>query len=292
MACSLTWLYIVLVLILIFVVFATALAFIAPSFITTPTTASSTATANNTSARSLLYGAGAVGVVAFILLFVSFYASWITIPPVITVEFINMYSFGTGTIILSMLLFLLLLGMLFLIIYAITLIDVTNNTSNTNGRWWAGVAAVFAGIAFLLVIISWFLYYSFNRCLAMEIDVVKVNEVIVEKDYKPFQVGPFTVVRNKTEPGQIQDAHLTLDGKVVAPQEHIVINGVERVNELAAKNYKNIDYKYNVSDVISTKPKMILENKDIVPKNLFENKGIVKQVPQKVQFKPDNLDII
>src|SRR5437868_3691025 len=214
MACSTTWIEIVLLLTLVFVVLSTIISLFVPGLIETPQTASSTIAANNSSARSLLYGAGAVGVIIVILLIVAMVYSWITVNETDPVAVQASY-FGYGTIGLALLIFLLIIVMTFLIGYSIGLIDTTNtNTNSTNARWWSVVAVVLLIIALILIFITWFLYYQFNRCLStlLEVKLPIVIDFKVEK--KPFDVGPFTVVRNDKNPGELKNATLTLTGEV------------------------------------------------------------------------------
>ena len=167
---SFTWLYAALIISLILTFVATIICFVAASQLG-PIVNSTSASANNQTASSMLYGAGAIGIFIVLLLGFSFYNIYsipVFDPLMITPAIVMNARFGTGSLILVLLLFLLVILMLFFIIYALSLLDVTvSGTTNTgsSGRWWAIAAAVMMVIVLILMVYIGYSYYAYDAYL-------------------------------------------------------------------------------------------------------------------------------
>lgn len=269
MACSTTGLLIALLLIFVFTIFSTIIAILVPSLILVSPTASSTTTANNKTAQGFCYGAGAIGVIIIILLFVALYNSWITVD-VNSIISIRAAFFGWGTLALSFLLFILLLGQMFLLAYAISFIDTSTSTStSSSGKWWAIAGAVFAGIALIALFVSWFMIISFNQCLNYLpiMKTVSGEQALLNPETIPLG-SAFTLVRNKNETRNFV-GRVTLKGYLINPKENIMINGFVREN-MAAQTKQLVEEDYDVSDKIDEKKSNDKkESKDEVDNDTF-----------------------
>ena len=261
MAYSFSWLYAALVLSLIFIVLATFISFFATTYIV-DTTTSSTINANNTTARSMLIGAGILGLVIMLMLLFSFYnvfsRSFIETDPVSVMN----ARFSYGTFILSLLILLLVILMLFFMIYAITLIgSPTGQTGNAHG--WVIAGAVMLAIAFIFLIISFFQYYSFNNYLSglfaqdqvALTTPIAVNNVV--RDDQPIPLGDiFFLTRNPATINKVFDGNVSLSGISTSQTQPIVYQG-KIVENSGKPKIDDLSYNYRIEESQKVQPVLV-----------------------------------
>ncbi len=267
------WLYAVLLISFIFVIIATIMCFFAPSYIV-DTNSTSTA-ANHQTARSLLYGAGVIGIIIIIMLIWSMFSFYNRNVEVSTAEAINAAFFGTGTLIFALLLLLLVIFMIFLIFYALTLID-----SGSTARWWALVAGVLMIIALILVAISFWFYYDYNRYLSTLLLPV---DTIVEPITYPLADDMFYVTKNPNKPGFF-DGVLSIQGSYTTPSVYVDYGNGRGYTKNASSMTIADSININENIVETTVPvqQTVVKNVPVeqtVVKNVPVEQTVVKNVP-------------
>lgn len=149
-----------IILIVILVLLATIGSFVSYTNISSTPTASATTAANNTTAKSYLLGAGFIGTLILIIYLIYFIYSLYN-------DFI-----GVGTLFLIIIMFLLLIGMTGLIIYAITLIEEINDTANLWARF-AVATAIMAILFEFLYAIS--IYYQQSELTPVQSNIYPLS---------------------------------------------------------------------------------------------------------------------
>jgi hypothetical protein len=187
-----------IILIVILVLLATIGSFAAYTNISSTPTASATTAANNTTAKSYLLGAGFIGIFILVIYLIYFIYSMYN-------DFV-----GVGTLFLIIIMFLLLIAMTVLIIYAITLIegDAINDTANLWARF-AAAAAIMAILFEFLYAIS--IYYQPSELTPIESNIYPLSNA-------------FYFTRNTNTKGKFEGI-ISLNGELKEPNEFIVYNG-------------------------------------------------------------------
>jgi len=212
------------VIIMFFILVATVACFIAPSYLIAPANTSTSITSNLNTARSLLYGAGAIGAIITFLFLFSFIISWWTTPVLVITDPVSIAAnqFGMGTILFIILMIAMFVFMMFLIIYAIMLID-TSVSGVSNGHWWAIVAIILVGLAFIFEFINLFFYYqqySYLNSLTITEEVTKLQPIS-----KPSSLADvFYFSRNPNTKGKFNGT-ISLEGELKEANEFIEYNG-------------------------------------------------------------------
>lgn len=192
----------IIILIIILVLLATIGSFVAYTNISSTPTASATTAANNTTAKSYLLGAGFIGTLILIIYLIYFIY-------LLYDDFV-----GVGTLFLIIIMFLLLIGMTVLIIYAITLIegDTINDTANLWARF-AAAATIMAILFEFLFAIS--IYYEKQE---------SQNPALVPASNIHSLSNTFYFTRNTNTKGKFEGI-ISLNGELKEPNDFIVYNG-------------------------------------------------------------------
>lgn len=286
MAYSLTWLFVTLFIILVLVILSTAICFIAPGYLLTPTSASQTQITNDNSARYFLYIAGGIGVLIFILLIVAIFISY-RYPDENDVQAMLNAYFGWGTFFLMLVLFFLTIIMIFMIIYSVSFIDLTNQSGN-NARWWSIIAAVLMGVALILLFVAFYFYYAFNRYITSIIGEATPGEL--DSTDKSLD-DVFFFHRNSAKPG-IFEGTISLKGKLARPNQVIYYKG-KKIENLRGDDYENVDVSYNLSDA-PVADKIVEEKKTAttttVPKGILRSETPEERVARRNMLQNDFLN--
>lgn len=241
------------IFIMFMILIATVACFLAPSYLTPPASTATSIAANFTTARSLLYAAGAVGAVVTIIYIIYFIMSlWTPALNPAMPETIMANKFGWGTVLFVILMLLFFIFMLFLIIYAITLID-TNIKDVTNGYYWAIAAVVLVGIVFVLHIINlifYYLEYSYINTLIVEDVKDGVQKaVIAQAEAKLLPLGDvFLFTRNPATKNSPFEGTISVTGKMKQGTEAIVYNG-EVIKNTKRPEDARVNVEYNINEL-------------------------------------------
>lgn len=242
--------------------------FIAPSYIVTTSTTAATIKTNNETSRSLLYGAGAIGAIITIFYIIYFIYSW-TIP---TLDIMNPASIaaaqlGYGSIFFIILIMAMFIFMIFLIIYAISLID-TTVSGNESGRWWAIAAVVLVVIAFLLDLINIFFNYGYYNYIA---SLTKTEEVVsLQPVSKPSSLADiFYFSRNPNTKGKFNGT-IALEGELKEGNQFIEYNG-QIIENLEKNQVVPIKVKFPINEISKVeikKPEVVEVTKPVVQRRV------------------------
>lgn len=241
------------IFIMFMILIATVACFLAPSYLTPPSTTATSVTANFTTARSLLYAAGAVGALVTIIYIIYFIMSLRT--PAINInmtETVMANKLGVGTLLFILLMLLFFIFMLFLIIYAITLID-TNVKDVSTGYYWVIVAAVLVGISFILHLINMYFYYEeysyINSLLGEEViqQQQQTTNVIEQPKLQPLG-NVFLFTRNPATKDNLFEGTISVTGKMKQGTEAIMYNG-EVIKNTKRPEDARVDVEYKINEL-------------------------------------------
>lgn len=211
-----TWISLINFLVLIFIIAATGFSFFAYSYVTTPTNASSVTAANHESAKSLLLWAGILGIIILLILFFYMIINYFWSPVVDVTNPMAITGPSGWTFIFYLFMVGLLIAMVFLIGYALSIIDSTV-TGNQTARNWAIVAIVFILLAFIMEIIIFILAILDYRTLPSEEVVAPIS--------RPSELSNvFYFSRNPNTKGKFVGT-ISLTGELKEGNQFIEYNG-------------------------------------------------------------------
>jgi len=275
------------ILIMIFILLATIFCFFAASYIILPQTASASTVSNHDTARSLLYGAGAIGIfITVIYLFYIIFTLWSPAVDITNPLMVSEAMAGYGTWILVILMIVLFIFMAFLIIYAISLLD-TTIANIESARSWSIFAVVLVMIALVLEFINIFLIYSYNNYLKSlgEVIVAPVNVLagqpikVVPMVVQPISLGNvFNLTRNPAAPGKFVGS-VSLDGVLKNEDEYIQYGDLKIKNEYQTQPIPvRVKYTINEGETVVNAPLQQRQVEVVQPVRQVEVVQPVRQV--------------
>ena len=216
---------------------ATALLFIAPTYLTVTNSATTNATivANNKTAQGALYGAAASALIAVLILFTFFFFYFrFTVVDVVTLttpDLVEGAKFGWRYYIALLFAWILTIVIVGLGIYGISYIDTsTNNTGGSTARSLAIIGVVLGILSFFLLLYMVYETWAYNRYL----DTLLVAPVVgVAAD---ATIGPISLVTNPGNNNNTFTGEVRITGTKVKGPTFTLVNGVkqpvsENVNE-------------------------------------------------------------
>lgn len=257
------------IIVMVFILIATVLCFLAPSYIVTSAVASTSVSANNQTASGMFYGAGAIGTL-ITLIFIGYiiYNMWLPAVDVTNPEMIAMAGFGWGTALFLILLFAMFIFMGFLILYAITLL----NTESSSAFYWGIAAIVLVVIAFLMELINLYFYWSYNSYLS----TLTMTEQVVSLQpmSKPSSLADvFYFNRNPNMKGKFNGT-IALEGVLKEDNQYIEYNGQVIENTELAQTVP-IKVKFPINEI----PEQVRDVRQARP---IQEQSIAQPIQQRV----------
>jgi hypothetical protein len=262
------------------ILIATVLCFLAPSYIVSPASTAATVVANQQTARSLLYGAGAIGAIMIILYII--YFIFLRTPAVDVNDPMSIIAatVGYGTYLLLAILIAMMLFMIFLIIYAYTLID---TSIVGNSTWWVIIAFVVVMIALIFEFVNIVLYYLNSNYLA---SLTKIEQVVsLQPVSKPASLADvFLFTRDpKTMNGKFNGT-IAVEGELRESNQFIEYNG-QLIENVEKPQVVPIKVKFPINEVperIELKRPVMNQPREVVAP--LESKAVVNTNVQRQRF--------
>ncbi len=257
------------IIVMIFILIATVLCFLAPSYIITAPVASTSVSANNQTASSMFYGAGAIGaIITLIFIFYIIYNMWLPAVDITNPEMIAMAGFGWGSLLFLLILFAMLILMGFLILYAISLL----NTESSSARYWGIAALILIVIAFIMQIINAFFYWSYNSYLSTLTTTEQV--VSLQPVSKPSSLADvFYFNRNPNMKGKFNGT-ISLEGVLKEDNQYIEYNGQVIENTELAQTVP-IKVKFPINEI----PEQVREVRPVQSQPISQSISQPQRVP-------------
>jgi hypothetical protein len=221
---------------------ATALLFIAPTYLTVTNSATTNATivANNKTAQGALYGAAVSALIAVLILFVFFFFYFrFTVVDVVTLNtpvLVEGAKFGWGYYIALLFAWILTIVIVGLGIYGISYIDTsTNNTGGSTARSLAIIGVVLGILSFFLILYMVYETWAYNRYL----DTLLVEPVVgVAADAR---IGPISLVTNPGNNNNTFTGEVRITGTKIKGPTFTMVNGVKQpVSDNTTENVSEV----------------------------------------------------